>query len=147
MKIPFALAILATLATTTSAVADWRAPAGSVVVGGASVRVGGRYHHHHRPYRSAGVGVYVGTPLLWAWPWGPSLYYPPAVVYSPVVESPQPTVYIERDDPDNSYAATETEGHAALEPGYWYYCRDKGAYYPAVRNCPKAWEKVAPTSR
>lgn len=144
MRAFFKLVALLSLASTTSALAEWHpyqgATTGVAAASGSYVRTGSR-HYHHRPYRGASVGVYVGAPLLWGWPWGPPVYYPPPVVYAPVVESPPPTVYVEKDDPDVRGAARSNE---ALEPGYWYYCREKGAYYPAVRNCPKAWEKVAP---
>jgi hypothetical protein len=95
-----------------------------------------------RPYGGPAVGVYFGAPLGWGWPWGPPIYYPPPVVYPPLVTVPPPVVYVERADSSAPvYGSDES-----LEPGYWYYCRERGAYYPAVMQCPSRWEKVAPAN-
>ena len=108
-------------------------PAGTMVVGGA-VRHGGAYRHGPR------VGVYFGTPFVWGWPWGWPGYYPPAVAY-PQVVTPPDVVYVEKGD-DEQPAPPGAED--VLEPGYWYYCRERAAYYPAARQCPSGWEKVPP---
>lgn len=53
--------------------------------------------------------------------------------YPPVIAVPvAPPVYIER-----SIAPPP-------QPNFWYYCRNAGAYYPYVRECPGGWEQVAP---
>lgn len=79
----------------------------------------------------ARVGVYIGGPL-WGPVWGPvwappPYYYPPQVV---VVPPPQPQVYIEQ---------TPTAAQ-----NYWYYCKSAKGYYPYVKECPEAWQKVLP---
>jgi hypothetical protein len=124
---------------------------GTVVVGGAYGHgprggyYGPRYGYYGPGWRPYGprVGVYFGAPLGWGWPWGPPAYYPPPVVYPPVVAVPPPVVYVEKGE--TSGAAVYGSGES-LEAGYWYYCREQGAYYPAVTQCPGVWEKVAPAS-
>lgn len=114
---------------------------GAVVVGGPVGPRGGYYGHGpRRGYPGPRVGVYVGGPVVWGGPWVP-VYNPPAVVYPPVVAVPPPVVYVERSD---EIPAATSDSADPLEPGYWYYCREQGAYYPAVRQCPSAWQKVAP---
>lgn len=82
----------------------------------------GRGHAHIR------FGFFVGAPVIWHWQVPPPYYYAPRVVVTPAAP-----VYIERDP-------------AQTEPvqGYWYYCAEAGAYYPYVKNCPGAWQRVAP---
>ena len=101
----------------------------------------GRYYGPRwRPY-APGVGFYFGAAPGWGWPWGPPLYYPPPVLYPPVVTVPPPVVYVER----GADAAVQEQGAGQpLEPGYWYYCRANGGYYPAVMQCPGPWERVMP---
>lgn len=101
----------------------------------------GGYYGPRGGYYGPGVGVYLGGPWVWPWVWGPPAYYPPTVVYPPVVTVPPPVVYIEKG---TAAPSTIPEGGGGLEPGYWYYCRERGAYYPAVLQCPGPWEKVPP---
>ena len=127
----------------------------TVVVGGAYGPRGGGYYGPRgggyygprgypgwRPYGPR-VGVYFGAPLGWGWPWGSPFYYPPPVVYPSVITVPPPVVYVEKDAADEASAYGRED---SLEPGYWYYCREKGAYYPAVTQCSGFWEKVAPVN-
>lgn len=107
-------------------------PAATVLVGG-GVRHGG---HFHGPR----VGVHFGAPFVWGWPWGWPAYYPPAVAY-PQVVAPPDVVYVEKSDVEQAPGVAADE---VLEPGYWYYCRERNAYYPAVIQCSGAWEKVPP---
>lgn len=104
---------------------------------------GGYYGPGWRPYGGPAVGVYFGAPLGWGWPWGPPVYYAPPVVYPSVVTVPPPVVYVEKGD---AGVAPVYGSGDSLEPGYWYYCRERGAYYPAVTQCPGRWEKVAPVN-
>jgi hypothetical protein len=67
-------------------------------------------------------GVHVGPY------WGPWWVVPPPIYYS------QPIV-VEREAPiviDQTVAPID----------YWYYCRPANAYYPYVKDCPAAWERV-----
>lgn len=98
-------------------------------------------HRHGGPR----VGVYIGGPLWWGgYPsyYGPSYYgpsyYPPSYYYPPLVQ-PSPPVYIEQPQPPAPAAAA-----TAPTPGYWYYCRESQGYYPYAKECPTAWERVAP---
>lgn len=113
---------------------------GAVVVGG---RYGGPrgYYGPRWGYRGPSVGVYFGGPVPWGWPWGPPLYYPQPV-YPPLVAVPPPVVYIEKGDGGDETSVDDSA--AALAPGYWYYCRESAAYYPAVMQCPGPWVQVAP---
>jgi len=138
------------LAQSNVAVAD-RGGTGAYAVSGTMV-VGGRYGPgggyrgprggYYGPrwgYRGPSVGVYFGGPVGWGGPWwGPPAYYPQPI-YPPVINVPPPVVYVERDDP-----LSASSDDQALAPGYWYYCRENAAYYPAVMQCPGPWEQVAP---
>lgn len=107
-----------------------------------------QYHHGRggRGYYGPRVGVYFGSPFIGApFPWfpPPAYYYPPGVVYSPVVTVREaPTVYLEQ----GQAMAPPVESQQGFEPGYWYYCQERSGYYPTVDSCPGPWQKVAPSS-
>jgi len=63
-------------------------------------------------------------------------YYAAPYYAAPVVVQQQPTVYIEQ--PQAPQAQTEQPA------GYWYFCNDSRAYYPYVKDCASAWQRVAP---
>lgn len=92
----------------------------------------------HYPHSSVQLGVQIGSPWVFApyppYPYWPRVYMPPTVIVAP---PPAPTVYIEQSAPP--VAAVPQ-----LEPGYWYYCQEAGAYYPHVKQCPGDWRKVSP---
>lgn len=96
--------------------------------------------HHYRPHSSVVLGIHLGDPWLYS-----PYYYPPRI-YSPQIYVPQyvpplvvtqPPVYVERS-PSASAAVP------VLEQGFWYYCKESGAYYPYVKQCSGSWQKVAP---
>lgn len=102
-------------------------------VASAAALANGRHHHHHR----ARIGVFIGTPLVFApWYYHPyPYYYHPAYHYPPAVVVPQsPPVYIEQAQP----AAPQRS-----DP-YWYYCPEAKAYYPYVNQCAGGWQRVSP---
>lgn len=89
------------------------------------------YHHH--PHSSVRLGVYVGDPWFYPVP-----VFPPRVIMpAPVIVTP-PMVYVERPP-----VPAVTSG-TILEPGFWYYCTETQAYYPAVKECPGGWQKIPP---
>jgi hypothetical protein len=100
-------------------------------------------HHGHRGHGYYGprFGVYVGAPYPWFPP--PAYYYPPRVIYAPVVTVREPTVYIEQTE---ALDPPPVVAQPSFEPGYWYYCHERGGYYPTVLSCPGTWQKVAPTT-
>lgn len=60
--------------------------------------------------------------------WGPWWAMPPPIYYSqPIVVEPEPPIVI-----DQTIAPVN----------YWYFCRPANTYYPYVKDCPAAWEKV-----
>ena len=68
---------------------------------------------------------YYGAAYPYAYPYGNA--YPAAVYTAPGgAYDPGPTNYVQRD------------------PGYRYYCRDPGGFYPDVSNCSSGWLKVLP---
>jgi hypothetical protein len=93
-------------------------------------------YYHHQPRTTIHWGINLGSP----WPYSPfySPFHqplfaaPPLILMAPPVQPPPP-VYIEQQ------TARQT-----LEPGYWYYCQELQAYYPYVRECPGAWQPIAP---
>lgn len=115
-------------------------------------------HQHHRDYRDHREGVRLSISIGTPWPaplypyrahhlrpyhW-PHVVAPAAVgaytiaSVAPVVVAP-PRIYIEQ--------APSPSAVPVLDPGYWYYCNEAGAYYPYVRTCPGDWVKVAPQPR
>lgn len=119
-----------------------------------------RHHHHHGHYRPS-VGIYLGVPYPVVRPWYPPAYYAPPVVYpqplpysyyqAPAVVYPPPVqeapVYIEQNYVEqNAAVAPPVQHQPSLKPGYWYYCEERSAYYPAVQNCPGPWQAVGPAS-
>ncbi len=88
-----------------------------------------------RPWHGYGYGPRVGVfidpwPLVYpAWGYGyyPYYAYPPVVVEQPAA----PTVYVEQN-----------QQAAAAPSSDWYYCRKPAGYYPYVRSCERAWERV-----
>lgn len=86
--------------------------------------------HHGSPRVS--IGFAWGGPWYWGYP---AYYHPAPYYYYPRVVgvSPEPTTYIERGD---TYA----------QPGdaqdFWFYCPEAKAYYPYVKHCAGAWQRV-----
>lgn len=79
------------------------------------------------------VGLHFGAPLYWH-PWPAYHYYPAPVYVAPsVVQVAPPVTYVERHDPP-----------VTDQQGWWYYCVNKGGYYPYVKECPGGWQKVPP---
>jgi len=77
------------------------------------------------------VGVFIDPwPLVypgWSYGYYPYYGYPAAVV----TQAAAPTVYVEQ----NQQAAPAPSND-------WYYCRKPAGYYPYVRSCDQAWERV-----
>ncbi|CAJ0822728.1 MULTISPECIES: hypothetical protein [Ralstonia] len=87
-----------------------------------------RWHGRGR----VGIGVYVGPPWGYPYPYYPGYYYPPAVVAVPT----EPPQYIEKSDMATG-DADEPE-----DQGYWYHCAKPEGYYPYVKTCSSGWQKV-----
>lgn len=87
-------------------------------------RDGGYRHGWHR---HSHAGLFLSVPLTGIWHHRvPVIHLYPPVVVAPVF----PIVYIERNLEQTAY--------------WWYYCPSRQPYYPYVRECPQAWEQVAP---
>jgi len=94
-----------------------------------SAHVGG--HHfsgHHFGGPRIGLGVIVAAPVFWYYPLPP--YYP-MIGVTPTA----PSVYIEQGSAPSA---------PDLPAGYWYFCAEAQAYYPYVKECAGAWQRVAP---
>jgi hypothetical protein len=95
--------------------------------------------------------VYYGSPWYWGWGWPYYAGYPYYSGYPyygyygyggyPVYE-PEPTVYVEREQPASPVAEARDPA-----PTLWYYCTDPAGYYPYVQNCSVPWVKVVPPPR
>ncbi len=129
------------------------APRGSAWVGGGSrggsVHTGsvqGRYWFrggsvssgggHHDGDGHGGTRVFIGGSVgWWGWPgwWGPGWWDYPYYAAPPVVIQPGATTYIQQESTPPADA-------------YWYYCKEAGAYYPYVKDCPSGWMQVVPQS-
>ena len=83
-------------------------------------------------YGRVGVGVVVDPwPLVYpGWGYYPYYAYQPVVVAQPAA----PTVYVEQNQQPQQAAPAQSSD--------WYYCRKPAGYYPYVRSCEKAWERV-----
>jgi hypothetical protein len=89
-----------------------------------------RYHYYH-PYF---YGPYGYSPYYYG-PYYGAFYDSSYVVYpAPPIEETR--VYVQ-----------QSSGEQELEPGYWYYCRSAGAYYPKVERCAEEWIKVPPKAQ
>jgi len=85
--------------------------------------------HHGGPRVS--VGFVWGGPWYWGYP---GFYSPPPYFYYPRVAVPaEPTIYIERGDTGAQPGATQD---------FWYYCPEAKAYYPYLKHCAGAWQRV-----
>jgi len=107
--------------------------AGSAFAGGYSH--GGHYHGYYGPRVTVGLGFGFGYPYYgygYGYPYyAPYAYYPP--YYAPAYAAPQPSTYVEQPVQQQQQAS-----------GYWYYCNDSRSYYPYVKDCASAWQRVAP---
>ena len=88
------------------------------------------------------VGFYFGVPVG-GYPYYYPRYYAPyysAYPYypAPVVVQQQSPVYVEQ------YSQPAPSVQQSAPAGYWYYCADSRAYYPYVKECATAWQRVAP---
>ena len=94
---------------------------------------GGGGHSHYHGGSSFRYGFYFGPGFFYP----PSYYYSsPYYYYPPYAAAPAaPTYYIERDS---------TQSAPSVPQGYWYYCNEAKAYYPYVKECPSAWQRVEP---
>jgi hypothetical protein len=76
------------------------------------------------------VGIVVGPGWGWGgWPYAPYYPYYPYYQQPPVAVQSEPNVYVQPE-----------------APTYWYYCANPEGYYPYVKQCPKGWMKVVPSS-
>jgi len=88
----------------------------------------------HRPHYYGGIGFgfwpgYYGGYYPSGW-YGGYYGYPNTVVTVPV----SPPVYIQKPDP----------GYHNYPAGYWYYCETPAGYYPYIKQCLHAWQRVEP---
>ena len=110
-------------------------------------RHGGHYGGHYGGYYGGyyGAGIYLGSSLLWGWPWyGGYGYYPYYANYpygGYAAYDPAPVVYVESDRPASPPAEA-----APAPQNFWYYCTDPAGYYPYVKNCTVPWMQVVPTT-
>ena len=98
----------------------------------------GGYYGGYRGYYGPRVTVGFGFGYPYGYGYGypyyaPYSYYPPYA--SPVVVQQQPTTYVEQP---------AQQAQPQYPAGYWYYCNDSRAYYPYVKECPSAWQRVSP---
>ncbi|MFM9885310.1 MAG: hypothetical protein ACKVQT_19980 [Burkholderiales bacterium] len=135
---------LAFLVAGTIAVDDASAGGGR----GSGARSGGGHAHHGHHGHRGGVGHVLGHPRVHfhgVRPWvggvaigalvaaplvyhGYSAYYGPGPYYYPPAYVEQGTVPIDQ-----------------APASWWYYCQESNTYYPYVRECSGAWQRVAPT--
>ena len=81
-------------------------------------------------------GVFIGAPFF-PWYYPPYYYYYPPAYYPPAYYPPAaPPTYIERGSAP-ALARQQAQG-------YWYYCADSKTYYPYVKDCASAWQRVTP---
>ena len=110
--------------------------AGPAFAGG-SHHGGGHYHGYYGPRVTVGLGLGFGWPYYgygYGYPYyAPYAYYPP--YYAPAYAPQQPSTYVEQP---------AQQAQPQQPSGFWYYCNDSGAYYPYVKECASAWQRVAP---
>ena len=104
--------------------------AGSALAGG---YYHGGYHGYYGPRVTVGFGF--GYPYGYGYGYGYPYYAPYPYYSSPVVVQQQPSVYVEQP---------AQQAQPQQPTGYWYYCNDSRAYYPYVKQCASAWQRVSP---
>lgn len=83
------------------------------------------------PYRYYGYPYYYPAPITYAAP-------PMAIQQQPMVVQQAPMAYT----PPQPTSPPQVASNSGQN---WYYCVSKKSYYPYVRNCPEAWQSVAPS--
>ena len=102
---------------------------------GRYVGYGGHRHGGRRGHSSFSTSIWFGPGLgLWDPFYYPYYSYRPYQYYAP------PTVVIPQQSEEYILPAPQEE-----ETAYWYYCKEKGGYYPYVQRCPTGWMKVVPS--
>ncbi len=112
--------------------------------------VGSHGHFHHR---GTHVGIAISGPLWMPWYYPSYPTYPSAYYYS--APYPYPYFYGYAYPYSSaisiaSAAPTYVERQGAADPqssspaNYWYYCHNPEGYYPDVKQCRSAWQKVPP---
>ncbi|HEX7641047.1 MAG TPA: hypothetical protein VF472_02445 [Burkholderiaceae bacterium] len=101
------------------------------IFGAASVQA---HPGHFHGYVGVGVAVDPWPAFYPGWGYYPYSYYPYYAYQPVIVEPPAPVAYIEQN--------RQPQEAAPVQAGDWYYCRKPAGYYPYVRNCEKAWERV-----
>lgn len=127
----------------------------------ASMQAAGHDRNGHTHSR-VGVGFYFGAPLYWdSWWGGYNYYYPPPVVIRPPLVfydqhgNPVPNdvlapgdTLIYYDRYGNPVPLVQPQAQSRPQPETpapaWFFCADSNSYYPYVRTCPSAWQRVAP---
>jgi len=102
--------------------------------------------HNGGGYRGGyGRGYYGGLyvdPWMFDYPWGFNFAYPGFAGYvgypADAVESGN-VIYVQQQP------AAQIEGRQGEQSGDWYYCPSSSGYYPYVRSCAVAWQRVPPT--
>lgn len=107
---------------------------------------GGNWREGHHRGQSGWWWVVGGARYFYSVPVYPypDPYLPP-VVQSTVVVPQQAPVYIERPMVQQSAPIMEAEIPPVPVTQYWYFCRKPQGYYPYVRECRVAWQKVPAT--
>lgn len=101
--------------------------------------VGSTWAGHRHGHGHFGVVINPWSPFYYPYSarpyYYPPAYYPPAY-YPPAVVQAPPPVYVEQQVNPPPVAVPQTN--------YWYYCPASKSYYPYVKKCRQAWQKVLP---
>jgi hypothetical protein len=110
-----------------------------------------QHHGGHGGGHSGGYarfGVYIGAPYYGSayYPYYSPAYYSPAYYpstyysapyYPPVAAAPYaPPAYVENGAPPAPAYAPQAQQN------WWYYCAQSRTYYPYVKQCAGAWQRV-----
>lgn len=91
---------------------------------------------------SVHFGFGFGFPVYGGPYYAPYYYPPPAYYYPPpAYAAPAAPVYVE--PPQNAAPAPQAQA-APPSDQYWYFCPDSKTYYPYVKSCSSAWQRVRP---
>jgi len=103
---------------------------------------GGHGGFHHGGHSHVGVGVFVGGGFWgwpyygYGWPYYGYPYYAGYPAYYPYAAG-EALTYVEQGD-------AQVAPPAPAQANWWYYCADSQSYYPYVKECPSAWQRVPP---
>ena len=101
------------------------------------------HHHHHSWYRP----YYGVAPVYYGPVYTRNIVYPAPVevrtIYTQPVTTYSTSSYSIEPAPTVIYRDEIRTAPPITAPNEWLYCREPDGFYPAIKQCPGGWQKVA----